>query len=134
MSTTVRSTGAPARLPYACMTYVPGAFTPAGCRLLPSFAGAGFRSPEWSASHVRQSTHHVSFSARALASHASALVVKSELRKNFAFGLPGGLIRLWIWPLELSTKRVSPERARRVVHALPRRDVIGRSEERRVGK
>src|SRR3978361_1102637 len=98
------------------MTYVPGAFTLGGCRLLPTFADAGCRSPAWSMSHARQSTHHVSFSVRALASHASALPARSGFRKNFAFGLPGGLIRLWIWPLELSTKRVSPPNVRAVLY------------------
>src|ERR1700733_10381265 len=116
MLAAVRSTNEPVRVPYACMTYVPGAFTPGGCRLLPSVCGAGRCSPEWSASHVRQSTHHESFSAWALASHASALPVKSGLRKNFDFGLPSGLIRLWIWPLELSTKRVSPPNVRAVLY------------------
>ena len=50
---------------------------------------------------------------------------RCRFRKYFALALPGGLITLWMWPLELSTNSCLPaQHLRRRIACLPRRDVV----------
>jgi hypothetical protein len=59
--------------------------------------------PERVASQSRQWVHHESATGVAPLSHSSASAVVASLTKYLAFGLPGGLMRLWMCPADETT-------------------------------
>src|SRR5215831_17292058 len=83
-------------LAHGSVTYVPGAAAPGLKRSFPNDCGAARISPECAASHSRQWSHQEPGTSRAAASQSSALSGSSGFSKNFAFGLPVGLIKLWM--------------------------------------
>src|SRR5215472_15571145 len=88
------------------MTYRPGASSSGGCLLLPSTAGAGVILPERALIHSSQCGHQLPPCFGACSSHASALALSAGRVQKNALGFPGGLSRLWMWPLLASTKVV----------------------------
>ncbi len=81
----------------------------AGAIALPHVVGAG-RSPlERFCSHATQWSHQVPRCSSVVASHSSGSAGGVPFAVRYDdFGLPGGLTMAWMWPLELSTKSVSP--------------------------
>src|SRR5215510_7760896 len=85
------------------MTYRPGASPSGGLSSLPSTTGADVISPERALIHSSQCGHQVPLCFFAFSSHASEDAARAEAAQKNALGLPGGLIRLWMWPLFAST-------------------------------
>src|SRR5215510_10670269 len=88
------------------MTYRPGASPSGGLSSLPSTTGADVISPERALIHSSQCGHQLPLCFVACSSHPSAVAALAEPAQKSALGLPGGLIRLWMWPLFASTNVV----------------------------
>ena len=80
----------------ASSTYSPGAGSIGGCASLPGDDGAGTSSPDCSMVHGAQVSHQLPVCRSAEARHSSGSGPGSPPTKYEAFGLPGGLTRLWM--------------------------------------
>src|SRR5262245_6150612 len=89
---------------YFSITYWPGAAPRGGLFSLPSIFGVDVSSPERALIHSSQCGHQLPLNFDDCSSHASALAGLAAAVRKTALGLPGGLSRLWIWPLLASTK------------------------------
>src|SRR5262249_27658943 len=89
---------------YFSVTYRPGAAPSGGFFSLPSISGADVSSPERALTHASQCGHQLPLNFADCSSHASAFAGRAAAAQKRALGLPGGLSRLWIWPLLASTK------------------------------
>src|SRR5262249_61891211 len=93
---------------YRSMTYRPGAASSGGCCALPSAPGGRVISFERALIQSSQCGHQLPLCFAACSRQASAPAAVAAPVQKQALGLPGGLIRLWIWPLVACTEGLRP--------------------------